>query len=57
MTADTSVSSNKMGWRKTVVTVAAIVALTFLAYLQPEYTGEVVVGFLGIIGIHSASVS
>jgi len=57
MTTDTNASSSKMGWRKTIVTVAAIAALTFLAYLQPGYTGEVVVGFLGIIGIHSASVS
>jgi hypothetical protein len=56
MTADTGTnSSGRSGWRKTIVTVAVIAALTLLAYREPQYTGEVIIGFLGVIGIHSTS--
>jgi hypothetical protein len=58
MTADTGTnSSGRSGWRKTIVTVAVISALTLLAYREPQYTGEVIIGFLGVIGIHSTSTS
>jgi hypothetical protein len=50
--AGPSNSTNKSGWRKTIVAVALIAALTILAWRDPQYTGEVVVSFLGIIGIH-----
>jgi hypothetical protein len=49
--------SNKSGWRKTIVTVAVVAALTALAWREPQYTGEVVLAFLGVIGIHSQSSS
>jgi hypothetical protein len=58
MTADTNTNasgSGRAGWRKTIVTVAVISALTLLAYREPQYTGEVIIGFLGVIGIHSSS--
>lgn len=45
------------GWRKTAVTIATIAALTVLAFKYPQYAGEAIVGFLGLVGIHSQTVS
>jgi len=57
MSSDISGSSNssKSGWRKTIVTIAVVAALTILAWREPQYTAEVIVGFLGLIGIHHTS--
>lgn len=43
----------KSSWKKTVVTLAVIGALTILALRDPQYAGEAVVAFLGLVGIHS----
>lgn len=47
----------KGSWRKTAVVLAAIAAVTVLAYIQPQYAGEAIVGFLGLVGLHNSALS
>jgi len=44
---------SKGSWRKTIVTVVVIASLTLLAWKYPQFAGEAIVGFLGLVGIHS----
>lgn len=50
-------STPKGSWRKTAVVLAAIGAVTVLAYIQPQYAGEAIVGFLGLVGLHNSALS
>lgn len=45
--------ASKGSWRKTIVTVVVLAGLVILAWREPQFTGEVIVGFLGVLGIHS----